>query len=153
MIKLIVAMSQNGLIGNGDKLPWHIKEELKFFKETTEGHALLMGDTTFLGLPGKLPGRKIIVLSKEAKKLGDKTIRDFKWVLDNYENSNNVIFISGGKSVYEQFYKYAKEIYISVIKEKYEGNVFLNINLDSYKKTKYKEFVDFIVYKYTREDK
>lgn len=151
MIKLIVAQTKNGLIGKGNYLPWNIKEELNFFKKMTLNKHILMGKNTFLGLPTKLKNRKIIVLSNDQKNLGDKTINDFNWVLENFQNSKKTIFICGGKSIYEQFYKYANEIYVSEIKKEYEGDVYLNINLSNYKKTLFKEYEEFNVYKYIKE--
>lgn len=151
MIKLIVAQTKSGLIGKGDYLPWNIKEELIFFKEMTLNQHILMGKKTFLGLPIKLKNRKTIVLSNDKKNLGDKTIDNFNWVLKNFQNSKKTIFICGGKSIYEQFYKYADEIYISEIKKEYEGDVYLNIDLSNYKKTLFKEFKEFNVYKHIKQ--
>ena len=151
MIKLIVAQTKSGLIGKDDYLPWNIKEELFFFKEMTLNQHILMGKKTFLGLPIKLKNRKTIVLSNDEKNLGDKTIDNFNWVLENFQNSKKTIFICGGKSIYEQFYKYAKEIYISEIKKEYEGDVYLNIDLSNYRKVLFKEFKEFNVYKYIKQ--
>ena len=150
MISLIVAMDKNGLIGKGKKLPWNIKEELKFFKEITMGKYLLMGENTYNSLPVKLVGRKIIVLSYEEKDLGFKTINDFKYIENIFKKSKNEIFIAGGKSIYEQFYKKADTIYISIIKKNYKGDVFLNLDLTDYKKNVYKKFDKFTAYKYIR---
>ena len=150
MISLIVAMDPNGLIGKNTGLPWQIKEELAFFRKQTMNKFLLMGRLTYLALPNSLPGRKIIVLSKTTKNLGYKTIADFQYVLDRFANSDEEIYIAGGKSIYEKFYKQASTIYVSVVKKTYEGNVFLNWNLSSLKKSIYKEDKDFIVYKYTK---
>ena len=67
MISLIVAMSQNGVIGKAGKLPWHLPEDLRHFKELTMGHPIIMGRKTFESLPKKpLPGRKNIVLTRSA---------------------------------------------------------------------------------------
>ena len=62
-IKLIVAMSDNYIIGNNNKLLWDIKEDMKFFKEKTINHHLLMGKNTFLSLPSMLKDRMHIVLT------------------------------------------------------------------------------------------
>ena len=150
MIKLIVAQTKSGLIGKDDYLPWNIKKELIFFKKMTLNKYILMGEKTFLGLSKKLKNRKTIVLSRNKKNLGDKTINNFNWVLENFKNSKKTIFICGGKSIYEQFYKYANEIYISEIKKEYQGNVYLKIDLSNYKKTLFKEYEEFNVYKYTK---
>ena len=151
MIKLIVAQTKSGLIGKDDYLPWNIKEELNFFKKMTLNKYILMGEKTFLGLPKKLKNRKTIVLSKSQKNLGDKTVNNFDWVLENFQNSKKIIFICGGKSIYEQFYKYANEIYVSEIKKEYQGNIYLKIDLSSYKKNLFKKYEEFNVYKYIKQ--
>ena len=67
MINLIVARAANGVIGNDGKLPWHIPADLKRFKALTMGGAMIMGSKTFESLPGLLPGRRHIVLTRDLK--------------------------------------------------------------------------------------
>jgi dihydrofolate reductase len=64
-ITLVVARAQNGVIGRGGKLPWHIPADLKRFKALTMGSAMVMGRKTFESLPGLLPGRRHIVLTRD----------------------------------------------------------------------------------------
>lgn len=64
-IMLIVARARNGVIGRGGKLPWHIPGDLKRFKALTMGSAMVMGRKTFESLPGLLPGRPHIVLTRD----------------------------------------------------------------------------------------
>ncbi len=64
-IALIVARAQNGVIGRGGTLPWHIPADLKRFKALTIGSAMVMGRRTFDSLPGLLPGRRHIVLTRD----------------------------------------------------------------------------------------
>ncbi len=70
MVSIIAAVAKNGVIGNKNKIPWHIPEDFKHFKDLTINHPVLMGSTTFLSIVamlGKpLPGRTNIVVSKEA---------------------------------------------------------------------------------------
>ncbi|AAP56397.2 Bifunctional protein including dihydrofolate reductase and deoxycytidylate deaminase family domains [Mycoplasmoides gallisepticum CA06_2006.052-5-2P] len=136
MIKLIVAMDEANLIGKKDKMPWHIKEEFEHFRKTTIGHALLFGKTTFLGLPGKLENRKHYVFSrKDQISNADETIRSEKELLElfkAYKDSQDILFIAGGKYIYEHYYQYADELIISRIKNKYEGDVYLNLDLSNY---------------------
>jgi dihydrofolate reductase len=63
-ITLVVARAQNGVIGRGGGLPWHIPADLKRFKALTMGSAMMMGRKTFESLPGLLPGRRHIVLTR-----------------------------------------------------------------------------------------
>jgi dihydrofolate reductase len=64
-ITLVVARAQNGVIGRDGKLPWHIPTDLKRFKALTMGSAMVMGRKTFESLPGLLPGRRHIVLTRD----------------------------------------------------------------------------------------
>jgi dihydrofolate reductase len=64
-ITIVVARAQNGVIGRGGKLPWHISADLKRFKQLTMDTALVMGRRTFDSLPGILPGRRHIVLTRD----------------------------------------------------------------------------------------
>ncbi|QJG66745.1 dihydrofolate reductase [Mycoplasma phocoenae] len=148
MIKLIVAMDEHNLIGKGDKMPWHIKEEFIHFKNTTLTHALLFGRRTFLGLPGKLLNRKSIVLSPDDIETADLTIHndsELTELFKKYKDSKEVLFIAGGKSIYESFYQYADELIVSRIKGKFEGDVYLNLDLSSFDKEKVIEHEKFNV--------
>jgi dihydrofolate reductase len=64
-IVLVVARARNGVIGKGGKLPWHIPADLKHFKRVTSGTPMIMGRRTFDSLPGLLPGRRHIVLTRD----------------------------------------------------------------------------------------
>lgn len=154
MIKMIVAWDKNKVIGNKDKLPWRIKSELEHFKKTTMGDTLLFGKTTFEGLPKKLPGRKSFVLSPEDVKNADKIINNENELLKifkKYNSSNETLWISGGKSIYEKYFNYASEILVSEIKDSYEGDVKLNINLSNWNKEKIADYEKFSVIKYSKK--
>ncbi|HAV62180.1 MAG TPA: dihydrofolate reductase, partial [Verrucomicrobiales bacterium] len=60
----IAAMSENRVIGHGNRIPWHLPEDFRFFKSTTMGHVLVMGRKTFESIGRPLPGRETIVLSR-----------------------------------------------------------------------------------------
>jgi dihydrofolate reductase len=64
-ITIVVARAQNGVIGRDGKLPWHISADLKRFKALTMGSVMVMGRKTFQSLPGLLPGRRHIVLTRD----------------------------------------------------------------------------------------
>ena len=63
MISMIAAIGRNNELGKNNDLIWHFKEDMKFFKETTMDHKVVMGRKTYESLPGGLPGREIIVIS------------------------------------------------------------------------------------------
>ena len=154
MIKLIVAYDKNKVIGNNGKLPWKIKKELEHFKKNTMGDTLIMGRKTFESLPQKLPNRKNVVLSSNNVNNADKVIhneKDFLDYLQKFKNSSKVLWIAGGKNIYEKYYQYAQELIISEIQGEYQGDVKLNIDLSNWKKSLILEEKDFIVYKYVKK--
>jgi dihydrofolate reductase len=90
-ITLVVARAQNGVIGRGGRLPWHLPADLKRFKALTMGSAMVMGRKTFGSLPGLLPGRRHIVLT-----------RDPDWNAENVEvahDSEEALRLAGGEPV------------------------------------------------------
>lgn len=117
MINIIAAVGKNLELGKDNKLVWHIPGDLKYFKNLTEGHTVVMGRRTFESIGKALPNRKNIVISHGD--IFDKdiiVIHDFKEILD----LNEEVFIIGGKSVYELFIPYADNLYLTEIDAEYE---------------------------------
>ena len=100
-ILLIAAMAANRVIGRNGETPWHIPEELRFFKETTMGHPLIMGRKTFTSLPGPLPGRMNIILSRDPSFAppGTVTAASLKEGLDLCRG-RTMVFVIGGAQVF-----------------------------------------------------
>ena len=155
MIKLIVAHDLNGLIGAGDVMPWHIKEELAFFRQETLNHSLLMGRKTFEGIGKVLPNRTTYILTSDLNyQVADENvvvINDTNDLFKKFENNAEILFIAGGKTVYEQFYQEADELIISVINEKYDGDVyFVDINFNNYHIIEQKVHSLFTTFRYCK---
>lgn len=137
MISMIVAMDEHNLIGNGNQLPWHKPEDLKYFKKVTLGKAVLMGYNTYLSIVNRLshplPNRINYVLTYD-KELpnGGIIVENLEELLAEYENSDKELIIIGGKSVYESLINRVERLYLTRIHEVYKGDVFLNINLDEF---------------------
>ena len=128
MINLIWAMDENWLVGKDDLIPWHVKEDLLYFKSKVKGKTVVMGDTTYFSLKGyyknrPLPYGKIYVASLDNNlKLEDaEVINDFKTFIENYDEE---IWVTGGATIFKIALPYADNLYISFIKGKYEGNVY-----------------------------
>lgn len=117
MISMISAIGKNYEIGKDNKLIWRIPEDMKFFKNTTMGHVVIMGRKTYESLPGKLSGRKMIVVT--SKEIDDdiETIKDISEIIDRYSNSDEEVFVIGGESIYRQFIDYASNLYLTEIDE------------------------------------
>lgn len=115
-INMLAAIGKNNELGKNNQLIWNIKEDLKFFKETTMGYPVVMGKNTFLSLPKVLPGRSNIVISSTDIRNNEieiyKSIREF---LLSYKDYKNEVFIIGGASIYEQFLDLANKLYLTEI--------------------------------------
>lgn len=127
-IKLICAISKNNVIGNENKLPWSISEDLKRFKELTSNNWIVMGRKTFDSIGRPLPNRKNIVLSKN-KNLRIDSVEVFnspKEVIESYKNNSDQkdLFIIGGTYVYELFLEYSEYLFITHVDKEYSGDAF-----------------------------
>jgi|SRR6185503_263290 dihydrofolate reductase len=106
MIIGIVAVDKNGAIGKGGKLPWHYSADMKFFKETTTGNAVVMGRKTWLTLKKPLPNRLNIVLSRQSEIQPQESVvvlRDVEAALSLNETLESDLYVIGGEQVYQSF--------------------------------------------------
>ena len=106
MIIGIIAIAENFAIGKEGKLPWHYPADLKHFKRTTTGHAIVMGASTWRSIGKPLPNRLNVVLSRTMKDLTDPNavvLRTKEQVLELSRYLNGDIFIIGGAQTYETF--------------------------------------------------
>lgn len=124
MLSIIVAHDKNRLIGNKNKLPWFLPADLRYFKEKTVGHAVIMGRKTFESIGKPLPGRKNIVLSKQNLHIdGAEVINDLN-ILEKYKQENKNYFIIGGSTIYEQTLPLADYLYVTYIDYVFEGDAY-----------------------------
>jgi dihydrofolate reductase len=126
MLSIIVAVGKNNVIGKDNKLLWTLPSDLKYFKETTLGKTIIMGRKTFQSLPGILPGRKHVVLTKDKSfRIEDdrvtivNSIEDLLSIVNNGDN-----FIIGGGQIYKELLPYCDNLYITMIEKEYEGDTF-----------------------------
>lgn len=138
MISLIWAMDKNNVIGYKNDMPWHLPNDLKFFKEKTVGNTIIMGRKTFESLGRVLPNRKHIVLTRGEERFPDgvqvmREINEIKqYVADNPAEE---VFVIGGGHVFEQVLPFADRLYVTVIDEAFKGDVFFpEINFASWNK-------------------
>lgn len=126
MISLIWAMDKNGLIGNDNKLPWHYKEDLLYFRNTIKNHKVVMGRKTYESILGYRNGKpfndvKHLIVTKNTKPIDNAIlINDFESFLK--EKHDEEIFICGGTTIYELSLPYADKLYITFIDREYEGD-------------------------------
>lgn len=138
---LIAAMDPNRVIGYKNRIPWQIPEEMAHFKESTMGHAVVMGRKTFESIGKALPGRTNIVLSTKQ----DLTLPNCHIVHDltegiHYCSSHKKVFIIGGRTLYKQAMKQVDTIILSILHQGYVGDTYFpDIPADSFQLISEKE--------------
>lgn len=137
MFSIIAAIGKNRELGKNNSLVFHIKEDMRFFRDTTKGHKVLMGHKTWNSLPDKLPNRENIVISRNPVEGADLTISDLPTFIAQNKDTNEEIFIIGGGMVYNELLKYAKNLYLTEIDAAISDadTFFPNFNQNEYKKT------------------
>src|SRR5215204_4224986 len=118
MIIGIAAVARNGAIGKGGKLPWHYSSDMKFFRETTTGHAVVMGRKTWLTIGKPLKNRLNIVLSRDSNiEPQDSLIvlTDIESVISFNQSLSTDMFVIGGAQIYEAFLPHIKKWIITEV--------------------------------------
>jgi dihydrofolate reductase len=123
MVSIIVAIAQNGTIGDKNSLLWHIKEDMRFFRTTTSGHAVIMGRKTFESLGSKpLPKRTNIVITRQDVEFeGALTAHSLEEAVAMAAGDDE-IFVIGGAQIYAEALKLADRMYITRVERDYEGD-------------------------------
>lgn len=127
MIAAIWAQDENGLIGKDEKLPWHLPNDLSFFKKMTEDNTIVMGRKTFEGMGKRaLPNRRTIVLTSDLDYQAEQVIvmHSVAEVLAYAEETAGIVFITGGAAIYKEFMPYTKVLYRTVIHHSFEGDTY-----------------------------
>jgi len=151
MIKAIVAMAENRVIGNAGTIPWHLPEDFKFFKATTIGHAILMGRKTYESIGKPLPGRENIVLSRTIPETqGITVIRSLDELKEPTDGRD--LFVIGGEEIYRLLLPKVQELYITKVPRVIEGDThFPEFEAKFDSGSKVLETADFSVWKHCRK--
>jgi dihydrofolate reductase len=140
MISIIAAIGNNNVIGNKNKLPWHLPADLKYYKEMTMGKVVVMGQKTFESIGSKpLPGRKMVILNNDEKYKAPEDCRAAKSIDELLEITKNdgEVMICGGASVYRQVLPIADRLYITFVHGDFEGDTFFpEIDKEQWKEVK-----------------
>lgn len=128
-INMIAAMAQNHVIGDGEKMPWHIPEDLKLFKKLTSGKPVVMGRKTYESIGRPLPNRDNIVITRDPSWHEEGVIicHDIDAALEiaaqkAKENQGDEIMVIGGGTIYQQVLPRAHRIYLTRIMKNFIGN-------------------------------
>jgi dihydrofolate reductase len=124
-IALVVAVADNAVIGLDGKLPWHLPDDLKYFKAVTMGKAILMGRRTFESIRRPLPGRRNLVLSRgsESGIAGVETVRSLEQACELVTGAAQLCVIGGG-AVYALALPLASRIYLTQVHGSPAGDTF-----------------------------
>jgi dihydrofolate reductase len=134
ILSLLVATDENNVIGKDNKLPWHLPNDLKYFKNLTWGMPILMGRKTFDSIGKPLPGRKSIVITRSNhwNHEGVEVVHSIDDAIEKAKQSAvKEIFVIGGAEIFKTSFNQAFRIYRTLIHHKFEGDVYfpeLNTN-------------------------
>jgi dihydrofolate reductase len=125
-ISIIVAISENNVIGRDGDLPWRLSSDLRRFKATTMGHHLIMGRRTYESIGRPLPGRTSIVLSRRAEiELGEGVLRAPDWhSAVALAASDDEVFVIGGAQIYALALPHADRLYLTRVSATVVGDVY-----------------------------
>lgn len=124
MITFVVAMDRRGGIGFRNKLPWHLPADLRFFRETTTGHVILMGRKTYEAIGRPLPNRTNVVLTR------DRTFRpEGVTVLHTVEEALRLygeeeLYVIGGAEIFKLLLPLADKLVVTRIDQEFEADTF-----------------------------
>ena len=114
-------MSLNRVIGHDGKIPWHLPEDFKWFKQCTSGHVVLMGRKTFDSLGKPLPNRTNIVVSRGADISGVEMVRDLA-AFDPARYAPREVWVIGGAEIYARLLDRCTDLYLSVVQREVAGD-------------------------------
>ena len=123
-LALIVAVARNGVIGKNGQLPWHVSEDLKHFKKTTNGHAIIMGRNTHDSIGRPLPKRRNIVVTRQGGAVfrGCETAHSLEEAIALARTTDPCPFVIGGASLYQEALPLATELHLTTIDRDVEGD-------------------------------
>jgi len=122
--KAIAAMSLNRVIGAGNRIPWHLPEDFKWFKRLTTGQVIIMGRKTFESIGKALPNRTTVVLSRSPLSVGPgvRVISDLSEF--DLASETREVFICGGAQVYAQTLPLCSDLYLTLVNRTVDGDTF-----------------------------
>jgi dihydrofolate reductase len=137
-ISLIAAVAKNGVIGNAGKIPWHLPDDMRHFRETTLHHSVIMGRKTYESMGRPLPERNNIVVTRQEsyETSGCTVVHTLEDALKAARQEGiDEVFIIGGSELYREAMPIADRLYITSIDEEFEGDtLFPEINSFEWKK-------------------
>jgi dihydrofolate reductase len=123
MVSIIVAADENNVIGKDNGLIWHLPDDLKFFKEKTNGHAIIMGRRTFESVGRPLPNRTNIIITRDKNfnPEGCVIVNSLEAALE-IASGDDEPFIVGGEQIYRLALPFTDRVYLTRIHHSFEGD-------------------------------
>lgn len=133
MISLIVAMDKNRLIGKENQLPWHIPQDLAYFKKITLNHKIVMGRKTFESIGRPLPGRENIILTRDPSysQEGCTIMHSIDEIMMLSSGSDEEIFVIGGAEIFKEILSNSNRLYITEIDHEFDGDTYFPETVDT----------------------
>lgn len=131
MISMLLVKSQNNVIGRNNSLPWHIPEDLRYFRKLTMGKSVVMGRRTFQAIGRALPGRENYVLTHDDS-FHAKNVHVIHDIKDILAISGDVVII-GGASLVQQTLDLVDVLYLTELHTEVDGDTFVDIDLSQWK--------------------
>jgi dihydrofolate reductase len=127
-LSIIAAVANNRVIGSNNALPWHLPADLRYFKQKTVGHFLIMGRKTFESFEGLLPDRTIVVITRRSDYSceGVHVTHSLPDAIRMVENEDEV-FIAGGAEIYAEALSLADQMYLTWIDHNFEGDTYFPV--------------------------
>jgi dihydrofolate reductase len=128
-VSLIVAMAEGGVIGRAGRLPWHLPADMARFKRLTMGHHLILGRRTWESIGRALPGRRMLVVSRQARTLalpeGVRGVTSLDEALRIADAAGeDEVFVAGGAGVYREALARADRLYLTWVQAEVTGDTF-----------------------------
>jgi len=130
IIALVLAVSENGVIGKDNALPWRVPADLRYFRKVTASYPLIMGRKTFDSVGRPLPGRRNIIITRQANLqiAGCDVVHSLSEAIELAKSSGAAqISIVGGAEIFRQAMPLANRIYLTRIHAEFEGDAFFTI--------------------------
>lgn len=127
-VALIAALAENGVIGRGGKLPWHLPADLRHFRQTTLGHHLLVGRRTWESFATRLPGRQVVVITRRVLHDLPEGVCAFRSLGEGLDAARSAgddePMVGGGASLYAEALPLARRLYLTRVHAQVEGDTF-----------------------------
>ena len=141
MISIIVAIAENGVIGDNNALLWNIKEDMRRFRTTTTGHPVIMGRKTYESIGRPLPKRTNVVITRSDTTFeGCEVAHSLEEAVAMFP-ADEEVFIIGGAQIYKQALPLADKLYLTVVHRNYDGDTsFPEIDYSEWQEVAREEF-------------